>query len=160
MLSALVSFNQSLSCQPLPNHGAGGKYAGSCFPAEFSWENVRVIILIVEDNAAVRRLIRRAVAHLAQEIYECVDGADALKAYTDHQPDLVIMDVRMPRMDGLAATRLIKQNYPAARIVIVTDYDEEDLREAAVLAGAIGYSLKDDLTELEVLIAGLSTERK
>jgi len=66
-----------------------------------------VTILIVEDNAAIRRLIRRAVAHLADEIYECEDGADALKAYSEHQPDLVLMDVRMPRMDGLAATRQI-----------------------------------------------------
>ena len=64
-------------------------------------------ILIVEDNPTVRRLIRRAIAHLTTEIYECGDGADALKAYTEHQPDLVFMDIRMPRMDGLAATRQI-----------------------------------------------------
>ena len=56
-----------------------------------------------------RRLIRRAAAHLAEEIYECADGADALKAYTAHQPDLVFMDIRMPRMNGLSATMQIKQ---------------------------------------------------
>jgi CheY-like chemotaxis protein len=123
-------------------------------------ENKRVTILIVEDNATVRRLIRRAIAHLANEIYECEDGADALKSYSEHQPDLVFMDVRMPRMDGLAATRLIKQNYPTARIVIVTDYDEQELRAAGLAAGAIGYALKDNLTELEDLIARLDIDEK
>jgi two-component system response regulator DegU len=118
-----------------------------------------VTILIVEDNAAVRRLIRRAIAHLAEEIYECADGADALKAYTEHQPDLVFMDVRMPRMDGLA-TRQIKESHPAARIVLVTDYDEQDLRLAGLAAGAIGYALKDNLTELEDLIARLDMEKR
>ena len=111
-------------------------------------------ILIVEDNATVRRLIRRAIAQIAQEIYECPDGVDALNAYSEHQPDLVLMDVRMPRMDGLAAIRQIRQSYPTARIVIVTDYDEQELRTAAFAAGAIGYALKDNLTDLEDLIPG------
>ena len=110
-------------------------------------------ILIVEDNDTVRRLIRRAICHLTTDIHECVDGADALKAYTEYRPDLVFMDLRMPRMDGLTATRQITQQYPEARIVIVTDYDEEQLRIAAFAAGAIGYALKDNLTDLEELIA-------
>ena len=110
-------------------------------------------ILIVDDNAVMRRLIRRTISHLANEIYECEDGADALKAYSEYQPDLVFMDVRMPRMDGLAATRQIKHLHPTARIVIVTDYDAEDLKIAALAAGASEFVLKDDLAELEALVA-------
>ena len=64
-------------------------------------------ILIVEDNPTIRRLIRRAISDIADNIIECEDGADALAAYTEHRPDAVLMDVRMPRMDGLSATRQI-----------------------------------------------------
>jgi CheY-like chemotaxis protein len=109
-------------------------------------------ILTVDDNPAMRKLIRQAVGHLADQVYECGDGADAVEAYASHRPDLVLMDMRMPRMDGLAATRQIKRLYPEARIVIVTDYDDDDLRSAAKNAGACGYALKQDLTKLELLI--------
>jgi CheY-like chemotaxis protein len=113
-----------------------------------------VTILIVEDNAVIRRLIRRTISHLAEKIFECEDGAEALKAYSEHQPDLVFMDVRMPRMDGLTATKQIMHLHPTARIVIVTDYDAEDLKLEAFAAGAAGFVLKDDLAELETLIIG------
>jgi two-component system response regulator DegU len=109
-------------------------------------------ILIVEDNRGVRRLLRQTVAQLTTDIRECVDGADALTVYTEHRPDLVLMDIRMPRMDGLEATRQIRQFHSAARIVMVTDYDDEELRNAAHAAGACGYALKQNLTELLLLI--------
>ena len=65
------------------------------------------------------------------------------------------MDVRMPRMDGLTATRQIRQFHPSARIVMVTDYDDEDLRSAASEAGACGYALKQNLTELPGMVCSL-----
>jgi CheY-like chemotaxis protein len=109
-------------------------------------------ILIVDDNATVRRLIRQAIGQSAADFVECADGADAVAAYETCQPDLVLMDIHMPRMDGLAATRQLRLRYPEARIVIVTDYDDDDLRSAAKDAGACGYALKQNLTELEALI--------
>jgi CheY-like chemotaxis protein len=109
-------------------------------------------ILIVEDNPSVRRLLRRAVQHIATEIWECGDGVEALAAYSEHLPDLVLMDVRMPIMDGLAATRQIRRVDPQARIIIVTDCDDEETRAAASEAGASGYAPKQDLTTLEALI--------
>ena len=105
-------------------------------------------ILIVEDNSGVRSLLRRALLGTASQVWERSDGADALQAYAEHRPDVVLMDVRMPRMDGLRATRQILQSYPSAQIVIVSDYDDEDLRLAASAAGACGYTAKQDLSEL------------
>jgi CheY-like chemotaxis protein len=111
-----------------------------------------VTVLIVEDNASVRRLLRRAVQQIATEIWECGDGIEALTAYSEHLPDVVLLDVRMPIMDGLAATRQIRKADPRARIIIVTDCDDEETRTAASEAGAWGYALKQDLTTLEALI--------
>jgi DNA-binding NarL/FixJ family response regulator len=115
-------------------------------------------LLIVEDNAGVRSLLRRALQGMASQIWECSDGEDALKSYAEHRPDIVLMDIRMPRMDGLVATRLIRQSYPAARIVMVSDYDDEDLRHAASAAGASGYTLKQDLSELIDLLRSLQAQ--
>jgi len=105
-------------------------------------------LLIVEDSAPVRRLIKSVVADLAEEIYECANGTEALTEYSRYQPDFVLMDIRMSLMDGIAATRQIRKADPGARIIIVTDYDQIDLREAAKRAGAIGYVVKDNLLDL------------
>ena len=105
-------------------------------------------LLIVEDSGPVRRLIKTLVADLAGEIHECSDGAEALAAYNWHQPDFVLIDIQMGLLDGITATRRIKAADPAARIIIVTDYDQPDLREAARQAGACAYIVKENLLEL------------
>ena len=105
-------------------------------------------LLIADDNAAVRRLIRNLALPLVREIWECSDGQKAVSAYSSCKPDLVFMDIRMDPIDGIEATRLIKAIDPAARIVIVTDYDDKALRQAAIQAGAVAYALKDNLLDL------------
>src|ERR1700733_283095 len=109
-------------------------------------------ILIVEDNPSMRRLIRQAIDQIAGEFIECDDGSLSLAAYAQHLPDLVLMDVRMPHMDGLTAMRLLLERYPDARVVILTDYNDEDLRSAAMNAGARAYALKHNLTELDEVL--------
>jgi two-component system response regulator DegU len=102
-------------------------------------------------------MLRRAIASAATDIHECCDGEDALSLYIDVRPDVVLMDVRMLRMDGIAATRQIISNYPDARIVMVTDYDDEEIRAAAREAGACGYALKQDLTDLAALVSTVTS---
>src|SRR5262245_7677123 len=109
-------------------------------------------LLIVENNPSVRRVIRNIVATLADEIHECEDGADALVAYVAHKPDWVLMELAMKHVNGIEATRLIKDQYPDARVIIVTNFDEVDLRESALQAGACGYVLKENLLELRRLL--------
>jgi CheY-like chemotaxis protein len=116
-------------------------------------------ILIVDDNAAVRRLIAAIVLPLADEIRECADGADALAAYEAQRPDLVLMDIRMKQVDGIEATKRIKAMDPAAKIVIVTDYDDGALRRAAMDAGACDYALKDNLADLVQLLGAIESDR-
>lgn len=112
-------------------------------------------ILIVDDNAPIRRLIASIVGPLAMSIQECSDGGEAVAAYRLMQPDIVLMDIRMNEMDGIEATRRICQSDPNAKVVILTDYDDDELRRAAAAAGTTHYALKDNLPDLVRLIQSL-----
>ena len=112
--------------------------------------------LIVEDNAGIRRVLRRILAGTASAIWECDDGADALSAYEEHRPDIVLMDLRMPHIDGLTATRQIRGYDPSARIIIVTDYQDEDMKTAALEAGAREYVLKHEIADLPEIASSLA----
>jgi CheY-like chemotaxis protein len=113
--------------------------------------------LIVDDNAAVRRLIRSIVLPLAGDICECTDGADALSAYLAQRPDVVLMDIRMKEVNGIQATKQIREADRKARILIVTGYDDTELRQASMDAGACGYVLKDNLLELVRLLEAMNS---
>ena len=112
-------------------------------------------LLIVDDNPAVRRLICHIVRPIASEIHECVDGSEALAAYSAKQPDLVLMDIRMRNVDGIAATKQIVAFDPSAKVVMVSDYDEPDLRAVCTAAGACGYAPKSNLLDLVRLLEEL-----
>jgi CheY-like chemotaxis protein len=121
---------------------------------------IRMTILIVEDNPAVRRLLRAEVTRIATAVWECDDGATALAAYETHRPDVVLMDIQLPVVDGLVATRRIRSSYPSSTILVVTDYDDCELREAAFRAGAAGYALKSNLLDLLPMIHALAGQRR
>lgn len=99
----------------------------------------------------MRALIRSLLAQLTSVVHECADGARAVELFLEVHPDLVVMDVRMPGMDGLAATRAIRQRDPHARIVVVTEYGDDQSRAAAIEAGASGFLRKLDLLDLPAL---------
>jgi CheY-like chemotaxis protein len=109
-------------------------------------------LLIVDDHAAMRRLLGRVVSDIVSEIEECGDGAEALDAYHRCHPDWVLMDIEMDQLDGITATREILLSYPRARVVIVSKYDDEQTREAARQAGACGYVLKENLLAIRELL--------
>lgn len=114
-----------------------------------------MILLIVEDNEPMRRMIKSVVADLAAAIYECGDGGEALESYAAHHlsgADWVLMDVAMPGVDGITATRQLKAAFPEAQVCIVTNYDDAELRATAQQAGAAGYVLKDDLFAVRRII--------
>jgi CheY-like chemotaxis protein len=112
-------------------------------------------ILIVDDSASVRGLIASIVEPLAASIRQCSDGGEAIAAYRSMRPDIVLMDIRMKEMDGIETTRRICQSDPNAKVVILTDYDDNELRRAAADAGTIHYALKDDLPDLVRLLESL-----
>jgi len=110
--------------------------------------NSRMNFLIIEDNDRMRSMLKSIVAELAGETHECSDGAGALAAYAEHLPDWVLMDVKMKEVDGITATRQIRGSFPQARIMIVSDHDDLELRLAAHQAGACEYIAKESLYDL------------
>ena len=110
-------------------------------------------ILIVEDNELIRRMVKSLIGDMFELIIERGDGAEALPAYTKHGPDWVLMDINLPKVDGISATRQIIAAYPQARIMIVTNYDDAYLREAARSAGACEYVLKQDLIDIRRILS-------
>jgi DNA-binding NarL/FixJ family response regulator len=106
--------------------------------------------LIVDDHADFRRTIRAFLP--AGIVAECADGDAVLDCYADEQPDWVLMDIEMCRMDGLTATRLLKERYPAARVIVVSNHHEEEFRSAVLELGTCGFVHKEHLEELSALI--------
>ena len=106
-------------------------------------------ILIVDDDAGFRQRVKK---HLAREpdievVGEAADGREALLKTRELEPDLVLMDVRMPGMNGLQATRQLNDEELGLKIIILTMFDLEEYREAAVASGASGYVIKKAMVE-------------
>ena len=102
-------------------------------------------VLIVDDHPVVRSGIRGMLAEQPDIVVvaEAANGIEALEHIRNHRPDVALMDLRMPKMDGLAATQKLKQQgYPTAVLVLTTYDDDQDIA-LAVQAGACGYLLKD-----------------
>src|SRR5438046_10061305 len=99
-------------------------------------------LLIVDDNARVRATIRSLLAGRAYEVCEAADGVEAVETFARLRPAWVLMDVSMPRLDGLEATRRIRAIDPRAHVVMVTDHGDEATRRAAMEAGARSFVSK------------------
>jgi DNA-binding NarL/FixJ family response regulator len=120
----------------------------------------RIRVLVADDHPVVRTGL---AAVIAQEpdlelVAEAENGVRAVALFRDHQPDVVLMDLRMPAMDGVEAIRTITADYPAARILALTTYEGDGDIRRALEAGACGYLLKDMLLT-EVITAVRAVHR-
>jgi DNA-binding NarL/FixJ family response regulator len=106
---------------------------------------VTIRVLIADDQALMRggfRLILDAQQDI-EVVGEAIDGRDAVEQYRRLRPDVVVMDVRMPAMDGIEATRRLTADDPPARVLILTTFDLDEYVFQALRAGASGFLLKD-----------------
>ena len=105
--------------------------------------------LITDDHLVVREGLRLILetADDIEVVGEAVDGAECLRLASELKPNLILMDLQMPRMDGITAIGHLRRDHPEIAIVILTTYNEDDLLIRALQAGARGYLLKDSSRE-------------
>jgi DNA-binding NarL/FixJ family response regulator len=98
-------------------------------------------VMVVDDHYLTRHALARAIQNFddMEVIAEAADGRQAVAAYAEHQPDVIIMDIAMPLVNGLEATRIILQGYPQARIIVLTGLLENSYGHQALATGAIAY---------------------
>jgi DNA-binding NarL/FixJ family response regulator len=105
-------------------------------------------LLLVDDHTLLRQGLRRAVEEAGFDVVgEAGDGEEAVRLAIELKPDLVLMDVTMPVLDGIEATRRLRHSCPEARVVILTMHGEEETVARALRAGALAYLLKDCSTD-------------
>ena len=109
-------------------------------------------VLLVDDHPVVREGLRTMLGTVSdiEVVAEASDGCEAIEKAKELQPNVVLMDLRMPNLDGLEATRRIKRQLPATSVIVLTMYDNDAYIVDAVRAGAGGYLLKDASKDLLV----------
>ena len=105
----------------------------------------RIRVLIADDQTAVRNALKFFLLAFddLELVGESADGEQAIQMCVQTQPDVVLMDLLMPRMDGASATRAIRQYCPRVQVVALTSLDEDELAQSALEAGAVGCLLKN-----------------
>lgn len=102
-------------------------------------------VVLVDDDALVRSGLRMMLAGAegVEVVGEADDGREVLAAVDRHRPDVVLMDIRMPQLDGIAATRLVRGQPSPPAVIVLTTFDADELVLQALRAGAAGFLLKD-----------------
>jgi DNA-binding NarL/FixJ family response regulator len=105
----------------------------------------RIKVLIADDQTLFRQGLHTllSVQSEIEVVAEAENGEDVLRLVGAYLPDVILMDVKMPLLDGVAATRRIRQEFPICRVVILTTFDDDDYVFEGLRAGALGYLLKD-----------------
>ena len=104
-------------------------------------------VLVVDDNESVRRSICQILRLHAdiEVVCEAVDGADALGKIREHQPDVVLLDITMPSVNGLEVAEAVKHEFPSVQVLIVSQHDSRGFHWAALAAGVSGYVVKSNV---------------
>jgi len=110
-------------------------------------------LMIIDDHAGMRSTIRQLIAAPGDSVVECSSGDEALQMLAQFKPDCVTVDVSMPGQCAFKTMRAIREEHPAARVICVTSHDQPDYRRAAYDAGASGFVVKDNLSDLYLLVA-------
>jgi DNA-binding NarL/FixJ family response regulator len=116
-------------------------------------------ILLVDDHALVRAGIRALVERIqgVTSIFEAKDGREAHRLVREHTPDLILMDIAMPGLNGLEATDRITKEFPGVRVIVVSMYANDEYVREAIKAGAAGYLVKSSAAvELEKAIKSVT----
>jgi len=102
-------------------------------------------LMIVDDQKLMRQGLRTLLELEGgfEIVAEAGGGQAALEAYAEHQPDVTLMDIRMPGMDGVEATRRLRQGWSEVRVIILTTFNDDEYVFEALRVGALGYLLKD-----------------
>lgn len=110
----------------------------------------RITVLLVDDHPVVREGLQAMLETTGDiaVVGQAGDGLEAVAQVAEHRPQVVLMDLRMPSMDGLEATRRIKREFPETSVIVLTVYEKDAFVVGAVRAGASGYLLKDASREL------------
>ena len=110
----------------------------------------KIKVLLADDHPVVRAGLRTMLETVSdiEVVGEACDGLEAIDKVSECQPDVVLMDLRMPNMDGLEATKRIKSQLPSTAVIMLTIYDNDAYIVDAVRAGAVGYLLKDTSKDL------------
>lgn len=109
-------------------------------------------VLIADDNKGMRETLKSFVSDLVTVIGECEDGRDVVQLYRSIHPDFVLMDVAMRWLDGIEATKLLRREFPEAKVIIVSNYNDIELKQEAQNAGSIGFVEKEFLPKLRMLL--------
>ena len=101
-------------------------------------------LMLVDDHRMLRETLKRSMLDEGFDVVaEASDGLEAVALAAEHHPDVVLMDVTMPEMDGVEATRRIMADVPTTRVVMLTMHADQDVIGSAIRAGAVGYLVKD-----------------
>ena len=111
-------------------------------------------LLLVDDNDRIRKMMKSLYSPHFDTVIECDDGDKAVAEFGNELPDWVVMDIKMNEMDGIKATEKIVSTNPAAKVIVISQYNDETTIDAAIKAGAVEFVSKDNLSRVIEIIKG------